>query len=625
MQLLSSIVQLWIKQIRLAEKSKEKLFGKTAKRCWQFLGQDYNSLYVDQDGEESFPHGSHRVRRNLTAEYLAVMLPHIHHKVPHRLVNPDVPAIPTDILGLPPGVMLPPNPAAQQSKLRAWMMQWLLNYTPKQYDLRGESRKVASEALVKGRGVMWHEMYEGYSGFIPGSFYDSVDGLLIDPDAEQWREAAYIVRKRRMSVWRLAEIWNRKPEEIKGKYRSNLETAADEVLTEGSGLPNDDTSLDRNDVVDVYYVYSRMGIGQKFQRASSDMRDGEAALANLGDFIFLVIVPGMEYPLNLPPEVIDEAEINARLAWPMPFHQIYHNPWPCTPFDFYANERDPWARSPLEASLPLQSFLDHAYGYLMSRVRTTCRDLIVTSTSLQEAFSKALESGLDQEIIKVDGNIGTAIRQLFEVVQFPPINTDIWTIIQMVERAFEKSAGYDSLFAGGQGATQIRSSAEVQIRNEHLMNRPEDMAECMERFQSDVARAEGFMARMGVAPQTVAPLFGEQVIETVMGPQMGVLTQAWGQLVNTQDPRIAASEMEYTIEAGSGRRKNKQKQQADVQMLMQTMFPTMVQTGNVDSANAMIDFMADAFDMDLTKMHLQPPPPPMMPPQGGPPPQGVPQ
>ena len=195
----------------------------------------------------------------------------------------------------------------------------------------------------------------------------------------------------------------------------------------------------------------------------------------------------------------------------------------------------------------------------------------------------------------------------------------------MVEAAFRMAMGTDSLLYGGEGQTQIRSSAEVQIRQGNLMSRPEDMAECAEQWQSDIARAEGFMARVAVAPQTVAPLLGEDM--AAMGPlgqpQMGPLTQTWAALVNA-DPQRASMELAYTIEAGSGRRKNQQKQQADAQMLMQTLFQPLLglaqATGNSGPINALIDFLGEAYEIDLSNMEI----PIMMPSPAAPGTQGPP-
>lgn len=629
MHLFNRIVDLWLTQIRHAEDTKEKQFGKTARRCWDFLGKSYDKLYAT-GGEEDFPHSTHKIRRNLTAEYRALMLPYVHHKVPHRLVTPSRSQPPPELLGMPPGMPMPQNPLEVQDKARAWLIQWALNYWPTQYDLRGECRKSITEALIKGRGIVWHEFFPSASGMIPGSFYDSVDNLLIDPDVEhQLRDAGYIVRKRLLSIWRVAEEWGIPASEIQGKYQSHLDRSGQEANR--ARMRNKETGAvdtGSNDIVEVYYVYSRMGLGQKFTSVASEIKDSVEALNSVGDNVFLAICPGLDYPLNLPPHISElpnaQEEIHARLQWPVPFHAIFNNPWPFTPLDFYSNLDNPWAQSPLEASLPLQVFLDRAYGFLMSRVRSQSRDIILTSKSMEKELRAAITSGDDQTVVPFDG-VAEDIRKMLDVIQFPELSGDLWKVISMVENALERAIGISALMYGMSGGTQMRSSAEAQIRQDNMTNRPEDMAECAERWNADIASSEAFMGRVGVAPATMAPLFGEQAPQesAAIGQVMGPWTQAWAMLVNTEDPQQAAAELAYTIEAGSGRKKNKQKQQADAEMLVQTMFGPLLgfaqsPTGSSGPFNALVRFIGDTYDIRLDDMMLPPMPPQPPPGAGGP-------
>lgn len=621
MSMLSSIVDLWLRQIRHAEKVKFRRFGKTAQRAWRFLGKDHAGVYNEDDDYSGLKQPQHRTRRNLTAEYRNLLLPYIHHKVPTRVVTPSRPQIPGALLGLPPGVPTPLSPVQQQDQVRAWMLNWFVNWTPGQYDLRGEARKSTIEALIKGRGIVWHEMFDSPYGPIPGSFYDSVDGLLIDPDCgHSLRDAGWIARKRRRSVWQVAEEFRVPPDQLRGAYKSYQQKSTDEVQGDTATDAENDEADDeasseaktRGDVVEYWEVFTRgVGLGHVYDTASEELREVATAADQLGQNLYLAICPGMPWPLNLSPALLASEDVSTRitmaLQWPIPFFVQTENPWPMTPLDFYPGTDCPWPSSPLEPAIPLQVFLDLAYGFLMGRVGVTSRQLLVTSDALEEAFTTALEKGSDLEIVSMKGSVQKALKDLFEVVQFPNVNTDLYSIIQMVEAAFRMTMGTDALLYGGEGTTQIRSSAEVQIRQGNLMSRPEDMAECAEQWDSNVAKAEGFMTRVAVAPQTVAPLLGEDM--AAMGPlgqpQMGRLTQTWAALVNA-DPQRASMELAYTIEAGSGRRKNKLKQQDDVKMLMQTMFQPMLglaqTTGNSEPVNVLIKLMGEAFEFDVSGM-----------------------
>ena len=84
-----------------------------------------------------------------------------------------------------------------QDDARASLMEGWLNYTPDEQPgggLAQHAELAITEALVKGRGTLWVEPYTqpGSKMTLPGCFWDSVDNLLIDPDAESLFDAKYI-------------------------------------------------------------------------------------------------------------------------------------------------------------------------------------------------------------------------------------------------------------------------------------------------------------------------------------------------------------------------------------------------------------------------------------------------
>jgi len=641
MDILNSIVRLWLKQIDRARKDKWERFGKTADRAWGFLGKGYKDLYIECD-DPTFPDGKgapyFKVKIAKSREYVNLMLPYLHHKIPHRQVTPDRPPIPPELIGLPPGVPMPPSPMQTRDQMLAWMLHWWLNYLPRISGLADECRLAIPEALVKGRGVVWHEMMEGPTGFVPCSTYDSVDNLLIDPDSSRLRDAGYTVRIRRRSLWRISEEFEIPREQLKSAHYSNFSEAAWDAL----GHPDFTADLKEDEKGDVgiyYEVYSRMGIGNKFFGADEDAKKLAEALGETGDNVWLCVMPGVPYPLNLPPWITgggDAAslfsEIQRRIEWPIKFYGNPFNPWAFSPLDFYPNTDNCWATSPLEAALPLQAFLDHAYSFLMSKVRTTCRDLIITSAALDEDIRTALIEGLDQEVVTAKGEVRKDLSELAYVLQFPAMNGDLMNVISMAERAFERQTGLDPLLYGGVNQ-QMRSAQEAFVRQDNLSNRPDDMAQCTESWQSLISAKEAAATRMHTPAEVVSPLFGGRTlpVPTQMGMTEVPLEQIWTNVVNTPDENLACSEVDYTVEAGSGRRKNKQKMTSDAQALTQTllqpMFAVAQQTGNTQPFNALLDILGDALDIDMTKLHIQPPPPPPMqaPPQGPPPEQGPPQ
>jgi hypothetical protein len=622
--LLGSVANLWQGQFKVAAKAKQEKFGDAAARCWQFLGDDFDNLYTPRENEvegEQFPQEKEtapKIRRNLTFDFVATFLPFIFHQIPDRRVNPSRQQPPPELLGLPIGVPLPPHPLAIQDRLRAWLMQWWLNYTPREYDYRGECRRALVESLVKGRGIVWIEMIRGTNGFIPAAKYGSVDHLLIDPDSERINEAGWIDRIKDVSIWRVAEEFKLRRDVLRAHHSSHQNQAMLDAEMPSSEDVEDEENP-RGDVMRLHYVWTRgLGLGQKLLGTDTILKDVDKGLERISRVIeslnhncWMVFSAGVPYPLNLPPEVLEtatDAEIRDRLEWPIPFYHEHSNPWPFVPCDYYPNTDNCWAQSPIKAALPLQEFIDRVYSFMMTRVTQTSRTLYVADAALEEAFKNLFQFGVDQQMAFVKGRTVEDINKMFAAMDFGQLKEELWRLVQLAEIAFEKSTGMTSLIQGAQGATAIRSASEAKIRQGHAMNRPEDMGECAEDWQSQVARMEGFATRVMVPKETVAPLFGEEPRQGIAGPTMGMYSNLWEQLVNAA-PEDAAKELSVTIEAGTSKRKNKQAQIATAEMLMQALGQPLLQYAQMNPMpwNALVRFLGEAYDTRLDDMMLAPP------------------
>ena len=635
---LQAVVQLWETLISRDRDDKEDKFARTARRAWDFIGKGYMDLYGDTVADEYQPFidggGPYfKARLNKSQQFLDIYLPHIHFRSPQRVITPSRPELPPELLAMitgnpvPQGVPMPEQPQHVPDTTRAWLMQWYLNYLPGEYNLRLEAMLACQEALVKGRGVIWHEMTDGAYGEVPGSFYDSVDGLLIDKEARTMRLADYIIRKRRSNLESLAKAMELSPERLRGVSSDNADSNSS-LDTEGD-CDSDDARINcdsipevvdaKRDMVTYYEVFSRHGIGPRYARNDGDVSQLRDRLGDLADRpTWLVILPGAGFPLNLPPEVLDVAELDGhlddierRLAWPIPFHADQTNPWPCTILDFQPHTKDAWAKSPLEAGLPLQVFLDQCYSFLMDRIAATSRNLIIVSDQMETSLRNAIADGVDQSILPVNMEGYKRIEDMVKILSFPDVTKDIYTLIQMVQREFEMITGMDPLLLGNMGNTQARSASEMQIRDSRASTRPDDYAEKTAEWHSQIARKEGFATRLLVPPPV--ELFREPVQKTPEGTEIyGPLSQMWATLVNTNDPREAAAELAYTIEAGSGQKKDKQKQLSDVQMIGQTIVPPllgMVQSSGLGAQqyNGYVRLLGEAVDMRLDDMMLPDP------------------
>ena len=627
MTTLEQIVTLWRRLIAKAKKHKEEKFGRTARRAWDFTGKSYADLYenVKELDYQPFPNGGgpfFKARLNLSQQFVNLYLPHLHFRIPRRTVTPDRPQMPPELFGLiteqeiPPGTPMPKTELQKQDLIRAWLMEWYLNYTPAEYNLKREGEVAIKEALVKGRGLVWHHMVDSPIGPTPVSEYGSVDELQVDPECEQFRDAGWIVRQQRRNRFKLADDFELEPERLKRVDLSGeVDISSDTDDTERDTWKKQ--NMDSKDETIVYYeIYCRDGIGLKYAGGNEELRSAMDELREqFGDMenepCYLVLVPGVAFPLNLPPEVFTETtttdEIRTRLEWPIPFHRDRAFPWPCTPLDFDPHTRDPWAKSPLEAGLPLQVFLDQCYGFLMDRIVASARNLLFVSDELESLVKTALVGAVDQSVIPVSNKTGQEIKNLIYEMTFETVSEDLYRIIMMVQREFEKITGQDPLLGGSIGNTQPRSSAEVQIRDSRASSRPDDYAERVGAWHGEIARKEGFATRLLVPPPE--PLFGEQSErdpETKEIIQMGPMSQAWASLVNTDNPDLAAAELSYSIVTGSEQKKDKAKQAQVVQMVAQSLVPLLGQvytaTGVSQPLNAFVQMLADLHEIRLDEV-----------------------
>jgi hypothetical protein len=534
-QYLRAICGVWERQITLCREAKEKQFGKTAKELWGFLGKTYRQLYGG--GEEEVPFGNarnpyYKTRISKSAEAVALLVPWVLSQLPHRNIEPRRPPLPTEIAELLPQAVAVREKVDARDQMAAYLLQWFLNYTPTEYGLKREARTALPEAFVKGRGLLWHEMVESPAGMIPSSQFVSVDDLLIDSDSIKPKDAGFMIRRRRRSVWQVSEEFGIPREELRSVGRSKFQEAIDASSEK----------QESKDVCEYYEVYSRVGIGHWLDEGDEQFKQLSGAMGELGPHLYLVVMPGVQYPLNLRPERISTSgsidEIKKWLNWPIPFYaDMAGNPWPCSILDFYPNQSDPWSTSPLQPGLPMQIFLDHLYSFAMGRIRITSRDIWLVAEALAEAAKNAIQQGNDLTLVPVPGEPGLDFEKLFHVVQFPETNEDLFKIGAMVERAYERATGLDPLLYGAEGARQMRSAKEAGIREAHVSSRPDDYADAVEDWMSAAGAKELQATRLMVGVETVAPMFGESLPpEDEPTAVLGPMSQQWAKLIETDDP-----------------------------------------------------------------------------------------
>jgi hypothetical protein len=649
-RLLAPLVKSWIEKIRLANEYKQKNFGKDADECMKFFNGPYDFLYKESNARQSsglkwaagaeaggFFSPSFQMTLNRVAEMVQLFGPFLYHRNPVRQVNPrKVPQPPPELFMPPP---IPPwemDPMRQQQgqmalmqaqaqmqmvqhqiqqqrttdQVRATLLEYYLNYTPNELDLKTQARNSIDEGIIKGMGCLWTEIYIPPFGGIKqiGSFHDPVDNLSVDPDMESIDDALWISRKCIHPIWQVEKDYGLPPGTLKGK--GTIESSQ----SQGETISDRDNDYSRrqgssNDLLMYWKVYSKMGMGGRLTGADPELKD---FLEQFGDHCYLVIAEDIPYPLNLPTKVpMTPEEMKFRVQWPTPFWA--DSVWPMTPVYFHSIPRKVWPMSHLKPGMGELQFLNWAYSFLAGKIRTTCRDFIVTMASAGAELKNAILNGGDLAHLELQASVGKTIQDVVQFLQHPGMNGDIWTVIQAVEANFEKRVGLNELMYGN-SARQMRSASEAELKGDAMKIRPDDMANKVEEAMTLLARKEGLAARWHLTGKDVAPVMGD------------VGASLWEKYVMSSDVK-SALELEYRIEAGSAKKPNKDRDQSNMSQAMQTIFQPMYQysmaTGDLKPTNALLQDWAKSIDItDPERYMLQPPPPPPpMPPPGpnGPP------
>lgn len=618
----------WMKKVVAANEFKEREFGADAKECYRFFDGTYEFMYnLREAGKgfvwsgkgESLPKPSFCMTLNKVAELVQIFGPVLYHRNPYRTVTPrQIPDFPADLLlsqvdPMDPmaGQMVQQLLAQSQAETqqirsrdsaRADVLQRYLNWTPEALDLKREMRWAIDEALIKGMGTLWTEPYTppGSPGKLVGSFFDSVDNLVMDSDPRLMRECKWIARRRVAPIWEVEEKFGIPRGTLRGHFESP------EAQVNSSTDPDWEHNRARgktNDLLVYWEVYSKMGLGGRMSgidKSYLDMLDG------YGKFVYLAVCDTYACPLNLPDSITQTGDVQAiQLAtrWQTPFWA--DDAWPFTPVIFHERPNKLWPMSHMKPALGELKFLNWCYSFVASKIKTTARDFIAIKKSLAEELRTAVLHGQDLELLEIDAAHGT-ISEAVQFLQHPTFNSDIWKVLEAIEQNFEKRVGLTELMYG-ESRVQLRSASEANAKANALQVRPDDMAAKVEESAAAMCRREALCARWHLIGMDVA---------MVLGPAG---TQVWDMLISSGRPEELLFGLEYRIEQGSAKKPNKDSQASNMTQAMQNLFTPLWQyamsSGNTGPVNALISQWAEAMDFDagpflVPEFQLPPPPPP---------------
>lgn len=613
-------MEAWTQRLERAKEVKRIYFQDVADRLWATLTRNYSEVWVgdypDPQMAKFFYAALHpttfRPRFNKCREFVQIYLPFLAARVPTITVTPRRPTLTDQLKDLINALdtyyrveLSTPITHCLRPELEsaATLLEWYLNYACQELDLETELRMATVEALVKGRGVVWHEIVQHNGRPIVGAFFDSVDRFLVDPDTVFLRDAAWIARIRVVPSWWVRATLKLPEDVVQRMPRTdpltfNPNSSIMQVSRTSAGA-----SGSAPDAVWFYEIWSRIGAGSFFMESDlpGEMR---VAMEALGQYVYLLIAPGVEFPLNMHPDFLATAtaeEIQAKAEWPLRLGNEVNDPWPCTTLDFYPNLDNPWATSPLEAGMVFQFFLDLLYGHILNRAAHSARVILAVADDLPEEAVEGLIRGRDMEVVRIPRHEIRDLASAIAPVHLPEVSATLWGLIHDVERQFEKAVGLDPLLYGASQRPQVRSATEIQVREKYVSSRPEDMADRVERWVTRIAQKMAVAARLYIRAVDVAPLFNEP--QTPIGP----LSQFWDQHVAVENADEAASELQLGVEAGSGRRKNREYLAAVAQLALQQLGPVAMEAlarGNPVPFNRLVRFLARTIDADFNEFTI---------------------
>ena len=626
---LRAVSTSWFAKLKQAQKHK-KQFSDDAREAMNFFDGSNNWFWKDGVDYSRMAPPSFRMQVNRVFEAVKLFGSVIYHRNPVRTVTPKkFPVISPESLGIQPqgqpdpmSGMPMPNPEMDQfmqistavgvaETTRATIaeaVETYINYTPNELDLKNNSRRVVDEAIIKGMGVWWTELItvekdeQGGQYGIVGSFYDSCDNLLLDPDADEQEDCLWSARRCVHPIKDVAAKYDLNESDLKGHMESYAAGLEDE-----RGYKNKKKNGKTNDLIVYYKIYSKTGFGHTlkgFPKEFKDMFDG------LGSNCYIVVAEGVDFPLNAPKEIAleqpDESglpnSLFTRSRWPIPFHTETASGWPWTPLQFHRKPGYVWPISHIKPGISELRFINWAMSFLATRVMTSCKTTVAVAKAagddVKDQLLKHEESGFS--IVEISETLGRSVDDIVSVFQMPEVNPEIWKIIDAVSMQFDKATGLTEL-AYGMTRNQYRSAAEAQVKAEAISVRPDDMANCLEDAMSMVCRKEAMAARWLLQPEDVAPIIGP------LGAEL------WAKNVQQMDVHVVAREFDYRVEAGSARKPNKASEVEKMQMAVQTLAPVLqglIPMGVTGPMNALLADWAKSLDIDPEPYLIPPPPPP---------------
>jgi len=634
----------WLEKIAIADKVKHELFGQYAKEASNFFDgpHDYmwqmardpissptaNSGFLDK----SAPFPRFRMSVNKIFDAVAVFGPSMYYQNPVFTVDhikKPIPA-PEAFPGVDPNMVMQMIQLQMQEEIgKASVSEYLESYANwliREGGLREHANNIITEALVKGLGCAWIELYETPDGSIryPKATYMSCDDLLVDPDANCWDDVQWIARRRREAVNLVERKFSLPPGVLQGQRKTASQQASEQSYSPAVDGPRkvDGSSNGKSfDLIEYYEIYSKNGFGGRLKRSVGggtsqyvpmNTLDEEVDMEWVGDYARIVVSPGIPFPLNAPSWALQDAQgLEQAVSWPTPFYvdQNLAGGWPLVRFAFYEKPNSVWPISIFKPVVGPLRFVNWILSFLADKVAASCTTYVVTPKSVAMEFKSQLETGsLPFSKIEIGSDLAQDMDKLVKFIDAEAITESVWMMAEKAMELIDKTTGLTELVYG-LSSRQMRSAAEANNKQQSVSVRPDDMAN----------KVESALGTLGMKLITCARwnLSGQDVI----GPLGELGASIWDTSVVQDQFDSIVRDYCYTVEAGSARKRNKAEQAAKIQEFGQVALPIyqqyMMATGDMNPMNAYITAWCKANDLSADGFTLSMPLPPPQPPQQG--------
>lgn len=623
--LLTPLVESWLGVIEQSVRAKQP-FSEVASMCQKFYagltGFMWKSNFRNKYIGDGIKNPKFQVTIAKAFELVAIFGPSLYWKYPNRTVTRyERPKLYPDVLGDPndPYIQQMWSFLDQQiqsderaSEMRNSVMQMYLNYAQReQYGggLESHSRLAITDALVKGRGCLWTESYKypdsGTS--LTGSFWDSVDNLLIDPDCTDPTlvDAQFVIRKHTNSTWDVEKRFGLRKGSLREKGGS-LESGKSQGGLSDQGMETDRRNGKAKDLLVWYEIFSKCGVGTRLNKGTAELEKNFDEV--VGDHAYICVAKNIKFPLNAPPKRFKQAsdeEVRAMFDWPVPYWR--DNRWPVSVLDFYQNTESCWPIAPIAPGLGELICINILASVVTSQTYENSRQVVAYLASAAQDVEKALKSTDDLVVVKLNDSINKSIQECIQYLQRPEINMDVWKTIDWLSTVFDKRTGLSELlYSMNPGGAQSRSAEDAKIKQANASVRPEDMANRVARHQTEAAELEKLCAYWTVKSTDIRPLLG------VAG------SMAWEKYIENEDPEIVFREMRCMVGASEVKKPNKEREAGNMQSLAGYLLPELSKhadaTGDTGPLNSFIATYGEAIDQDTESWMMgdrvpMPPPP----------------